>query len=131
MEITLDNFSFLFFWKRNQNSIEDIDKITITKTKDKKLELEISSLDKVEKREFSSEEFYSLVDKLNHDCEIEETPDIFQAYLYENVPVNTEIKFFFCIEFTDYSYIAIKGLLPFKQPHYHDILNTFMPLIKK
>lgn len=113
------------FWKRDINSIETVEKITITKKEGATL---VKHNDCVET--LPDDVFDSISDKLL--IEYKEAFDKpYLCYLYEEDIHDYSVKFFLTINFVDATYYCIKGTQPFKQKHYQDILSLFKPYFIK
>jgi hypothetical protein len=124
MKSGLKHFRCLSFWKRNAMSVEAIDSLSIT-SKDRGYELSIHSGNKEKIRKISKEELESLLKTLLDEYDILKSDKEYKAYLYEDDKEDFSLKFFLSLTMEDYTYIAIKGIHPFKQPHYQDFLNLF------
>lgn len=111
------------FWKRSAHAMNQIDEVTLQKEADSYFLITADS-----KREVPIETFVSIEKKLIEDSDIFKTKKMYLAHLYEDYPELFEIKFFLCLKYEDNTYFAIKGLFPFKQPHYQDILDLFSDL---
>lgn len=109
--------------KRSSTSIQNFEKICIIKEQDGY----VLYKDGKQERKMSQDEFSSLVQTLLVDFKdafIEE----YYAFDYECIPENYQLKFFLKISFEDMTFIAIKGIRPFRQPHYQDIVELFKKL---
>lgn len=111
------NITSVQFWKRGTDSIEHIDTYSLEiKGKQYILTKNKTALP------FDKEKTVSFINQLT---EIIQHEDNFFAFHYENDSTRFEIKFFLEVKFDDFTYIAIKGINPFKQPHYKEILQLF------
>lgn len=131
MKPSVKNLTSISFWKRNPNSMESVDRVNITLREKNVFEIKTASEEKSTKREFSKEEADFLLDELLDHCDIMNEDNPYRAYLYEDTVQDFSLKFFLSVELKDFSYIAIKGLHPFKQPHYREILNLFNRYFEK
>lgn len=117
----------ILFWKRNIESVERIDEIVLERKENESYIKTINGTEQVS----SKEEFDAHLDSLMTTCDLANTEKTYQAFLYENNPKDFAIKFFLCLYLNDHTYLAIKGLMPFKQPHYQDIVALFAPYFEK
>ncbi len=111
--------------------METVDRIDIHPSEKHKFQLEIHTAEKDKTVIIDDDELQNLVMNLIARCEILNVPDTYQAYLYENDVEDFSLKFYFLLELKDFTYIAIKGLHPFRQPHYHDLIDVFLPYFEK
>lgn len=119
----------LSFWKRNPNSVESVYRLTLKPSQDG-YTMVTSDENGEKKRNLSTNEVNSLLNLLFVSYDLDHTEDQYKAYKYENNPNDFNLKFFLEIDFKDYTYLCIKGLHPFKQPHFKEIMDTFSPLIE-
>ena len=131
MKPSAKNLTSISFWKRNPNSMESVDSVNITLKEKNVFEIEISCDGKNMKRELRKEEADFLLGELLDHCNVMNEDNPYRAYLYEDNIQDFSLKFFLSVELKDFSYFAIKGLHPFKQPHYQEILNLFNRYFEK
>ena len=110
---------FLSFWKRSPYSVETIDQITLSFQGQTVVDDKGNECDK--------EKVNALLYTLFVTCEIEKTPEQYQAFLYEDDTKDFTLKFFLVIHYNDCTYFAVKGIHPFQQPHFKDIQTAFAP----
>lgn len=116
----------ILFWRRNPTSVEQIERLSLTWKED-----HFHLLSPKEEKDLTPEESQSLLDTLFKSWKLEEIPEEYKAFLYEDDTSNFSLKFFLRIDSINHTYLAIKGILPFKQEHYNDILNLFVPYLEK
>lgn len=121
--MTYSKIDQIHFWKRDPNSVEIIHEINFKFDKYKLITNTGITLEKEETKE--------LLDHLYNDYDIENTKNEYTAFLYEDDKNNFNIKFFLKITYKNGLYTAIKGILPFKQDHYNDIINLFNKYLTK
>lgn len=109
--------------KRSATSIQNFEKISIIKEED----VYILYKDGKKEKEISQDGFSSLIQTLLIDYKDAFTEEYY-AFDYECIPENYQLKFFLKISFEDMTFVAIKGILPFRQPHYQDIVELFRKL---
>ncbi|MFA6829109.1 MAG: hypothetical protein WCR67_00140 [Bacilli bacterium] len=115
------------FWKRRPSSVDKIDYITMTVTGRKSVLLSING----NQSDMDIKVFDDLVKSLTVDCKDAFTTE-FAGYKYEDTIKDYVLKFFLTIDFDDATYMALKGIMPFKQPFYQEIVKIFSPyLIEK
>lgn len=114
------------FYKRKSTSIEQLDHLEIV------LEDQTGFIYKNGAKidEISPETFYTWENHLTQDFK-EAFQEEYFAFDYEIKDDNYALKFFLKISYTNHTFLAIKGIKPFQQIHYHDILNFFLPLLEK
>lgn len=117
----------LSFWRRNPNSVESVYYLSIKPTKEGYLLT--GEKDGKKERLLSNNEIDALLSLLFNDYKIDEIDEQYKAFKYEDEVNNFTLKFFLTIDFSDYTYLCIKGIHPFKQPHYQEILKTFDSLL--
>lgn len=123
MELLAKNIRYLSFWKRSPESVEAIQRLTMLRD-GKNFQVQIT-LGKDASRTLTQQEFQALLDALEKEYHITDTPEEYKAFKYEDDVENFNLKFFLEIQYQDFTYLAIKGLHPFKQPHYQDIMALF------
>ena len=111
----------LYFWKRGINSIEEIHKMSISFI-DKEA---IIKKDAKEEKRLTKDQIDAFLTQLSPYLEKNEE---YRAFRYENDPQQVTIKFYLEIDFVNHCYFAIKGIHPFKQPYFKEILNLFSNL---
>ena len=126
MKLIAKNILSLTFWKRSPDSIEAIDKLTITKS-DKSF---LMTIKENKERKLSINEVDALLTLIQKECDIDNTSEEYKAFKYENDKDNFSLKFYLEINFIDFTYLAIKGVQPFKQPHYKEIIALFNALLQ-
>ena len=114
----------LSFWKRSPNSVESVYSLTIVPNK-KDYQLQINIDNEKKERLLSNNEVKALLSLLFDTYQIDQCPEEYKAFKYEDDVENFNLKFFLEIQYQDFTYLAIKGLHPFKQPHYQDIMALF------
>ncbi len=119
MDINQSKILSVYFWKRSPSSVEEIDEVKITR----------------EKNTFSFHCAH-VPDKKEQDCFfarlaeiIDDTEEEYRGMKYEDDKSDFNLKFYLEITFKDHTYLAIKGLYPFGQPHFKDIIDLFSSLI--
>ncbi len=123
-KIKANEFYQLSFWRRNPDSVESIDQLFIER-KDKDFLLLVLQNGTVKKNILSKEDVDSILTRLYDDCKIQFTREEYTAYRYEDNRDDFSLKFFLVLEEKNFTYLAIKGIHPFKQDHYQDILHLF------
>jgi hypothetical protein len=122
--------SRISFWKRSPDSVERIEKIILTPEEDGTMKAELF-LPEEKLSSLSEEESRALKKALFEDLRIQETEAPYLAYLYEDSTDDFNLKFFLVAEDSDFLYLAIKGIHPFKEPHYQEIMKLFSDLIEE
>jgi hypothetical protein len=110
------------FWKRDSDSIEKTLPLLFT-WKDDHFVFQSDS----EAKDLTPEESETMKVTLFTTLDVPAMDKEYVAYLYENIPADFNLKFFLVIEYPNHTYFAVKGLRPFRQPHYEDILALFAP----
>ncbi len=123
MELTTKNIRSLSFWKRSPESVEAIQKLSIVRD-GKSFQVDIS-LGKKTTFTLSESDFQALLTTLEKEYQILDTPEEYKAFKFEDDTENFNLKFFLEIQYQDFTYLAIKGLHPFKQSHYQEIMALF------
>jgi hypothetical protein len=123
MELLTKNIRSLSFWKRSPESVEAIQRLSILRD-GKTFQVEIS-LGKKTSCTLNEEEFQTLLNVLEKEYHVLDTPEEYKAFKYEDDIENFNLKFFLEIQYQDFTYLAIKGLHPFKQPYYQEIMALF------
>ncbi len=123
-KIQANEFRQLSFWRRNPESVESIDRLSIERKDDAFLML-VSQNDAVKKIILSKEEIDSILTRLYDECKIQFVRNEYTAYRYEDNQADFSLKFFLFLEEKNFTYLAIKGIHPFKQDHYQEILHLF------
>ena len=116
------------FWKRDPNSVENIQRLRILPSK-KDYVLSLQTKDRNEEKPFSHEEFDQLLSYLFDTLQVDKTPENYKAFQYEDEVQNFALKFFLEIDYSNCTYLAIKGIHPFKQEHYREIMDCFSALL--
>ena len=125
MELLPKNIRCLTFWKRSPESVEAIDKLVFSPIGDA-FQLQIEQND-TRFRTLDSNEVLALLSDLVNKYHIQEMPEEYKAFRYEDNQEDFNLKFFLEIDLNDFTYLAIKGIHPFKQPHYQEIIALFNP----
>ncbi len=112
---------YISFWKRNASSVDKIERVKLY-VKGKKMVDEHG-------KSYPFSEWIALVDSLFDVLKIEETDENYKAFLYESDSEDFSIKFFLEIAYSDGTYLAVKGIHPFKQNNYKEIQNLFAPYL--
>ena len=76
------------------------------------------------------EEAKQLLSTLFDVIKIEETEEEYKSYLFEDNKENFMIKFFLVIRYSDFTYLAVKGVKPFLQKNFKEIQALFEPYLK-
>lgn len=121
MKITPANIVSIKYWHRKVESVEQIEKIEIKKI-DKQFEI---SIDEKEFKPLDSKELRSILSTLNTEIDIQNYQQDYLVHIYDNDLNDLNAKFYLEVYFIDCTYIAIKGLHPFKQPKYQEIIALF------
>lgn len=111
----------IYFWKRRPTSVEQTDVLVFTRLDSKTFEADINGKETA----VSKKEFDELYQRLMKECGMENVAPEYQAFLYEDDKSNFTLKFFLEIDLDNHTYVAEKGLMPFKQPYYKEIIETF------
>ena len=119
----------LSFWKRSPNSVESVYSLTIVPNK-KDYQLQINIDNEKKERLLSNNEVKALLSLLFDTYQIDQCPEEYKAFRYEDDKNNFTLKFFLEIDFKDYTYLCIKGIHPFKQPHYKESMDTFTNILE-
>ena len=109
----------LSFWQRSPNSVESVYSLTIVPNK-KGYQLQINIDSEKKERLLSNNEVKALLSLLFDTYQIDQCPEEYKAFRYEDDKNNFTLKFFLEIDFKDYTYLCIKGI-----PHFSNHLNTF------
>lgn len=114
------------YYKRSAVSIDLIDHVRIEKTDHgASLYLNDSKIRDLTDLEYSS------MEKAITDLFSKAYQEKYCAFDYEVQKENFELKFYLRISYSDCIYHGLKGIRPFDQPYYQDIVNYFSPLIQK
>lgn len=113
----------IYFWKRRQSSVEQLDIASFERLDHNFYQSEINGV----KKAMTPGEFDRLSKYLLEHCELGSKNREYQAFLYEDDREDFTLKFFLEIDFENHTYIAQKGLMPFRQPHYSEIIDVFAP----
>lgn len=106
---------YISFWRRDPLSVENIQQLKIIK----------SGKDFVKDDGSVFKDGNTLLRQLETVADIENTSKQYRAYLYEDDKSDFTLKFFLVVHFSDCTYLAVKGIHPFKQEHFKDIQNIF------
>ncbi|MBQ8142660.1 MAG: hypothetical protein IJ194_05860 [Bacilli bacterium] len=117
------------FWKRDPNSVENIQRLQI-KVQPKECLLTIENRGKKEESTLPIEEYKKILSYLFDDLHIEETEEKYKAFQYEDNINDFNLKFFLEIDYSNFTYLAIKGIHPFKQGNYQEIMKFFTKWIQ-
>ena len=117
------------FWKRDPNSVENIQRLQI-KVQPKECLLTIENRSKKEESTLPIEEYKKILSYLFDDLHIEETEEKYKAFQYEDNINDFNLKFFLEIDYSNCTYLAIKGIHPFKQGNYQEIMKFFTKFIQ-
>lgn len=112
----------LAFWKRKPDSVEQVDRLSIMATEEAAYELDVNGA----KSHLDVPEVQHLLDTLLIDDKSAFSEE-YLGYKYEDNIQNYQLKFFLTLDFSDGTYRILKGILPFKQPHYQDVISLFQP----
>lgn len=112
---------YISFWKRDITSVDHIECV--------KLSLKGKEMTEEHGKRYPIQEWKKIVDTLFDDLKIEYTEEQYRAFLYESDKENFAIKFFLEVAYSDGTYLAIKGIHPFKQKNYREIQNLFAPYL--
>lgn len=119
MKIEKKDVTKIIFWKRNPQSISKIIKTIILK-EDNVFYLETQN----QRIIFSDEKINYLFDKLNNELDSGDIEE-YRAMKYENNENDYVLKFYLEIDFSNFTYLAIKGINPMHQKHYKEICEIF------
>ena len=112
------------FWKRSQNSIEQVN------------DYQFVLNDSLWSFKYNGSEIEIDDNKIKHlisslkELEIDNVSEDFKAYYYEDDKKNYALKFLLFIEDNNHIYLGLKGLYPFKQDKYQEIINLFEQIKK-
>ncbi len=123
MELISKNIQKIHFWRRSVESVEKIQYLTISPLGDAFI-VQIDK-DTTKLRTISSNEVDAILKQLEQDCHLSTTPDEYRAFQYENEKNDFSLKFFLEIDYINFTYFALKGIHPFKQPYYKEIVTLF------
>lgn len=107
------------FWKRNASSVDKIESLRINAEAKNRFTLEANGISRTRTKEEKDALLEGLSKILSEDNES------YRAFLYENTQNNFSLKFFLTIYYKNHTYYAIKGLYPFKQKNYKEIISLF------
>ncbi len=115
------------FWRRDPNAVNKFDEVLFD-CSNKKLDIKNGSEARVQslsddKATSLKKELTSLIDKSKLDEE-------YFAHRYEDDKTDFNIKFFLTVHYFDKTYFAYKGLYPFKEAGYQEIVSFFDKIIK-
>ena len=110
------------FYKRRSTSISDIDHLSIKKSGENYLVL----LNDRKRKTMTEQEFKDMVHHLLVDFK-DAYQEEYLAFDYELEKTNYPLKFYLRISFEGSTYLGLKGIRPFQQIHYHDIVDFFRP----
>ena len=117
------------FYKRRSTSISDIDHLSICKESQNGQDYQIL-LNGVKKKTIPEKDFQHIVH-----CLLDDFKDAYQekflAFDYELTPSNYPMKFYLRISFDGNTYLGLKGIRPFQQTHYQDIVSLFQPMMEE
>ncbi|MFA6625065.1 MAG: hypothetical protein WCS80_04820 [Bacilli bacterium] len=117
------------FWKRSSSSVEQTEEVEITIDADSQAIITVRVDGKEKRRPLKAEEREKLLSALFDEYQIDKTEKDYRAYKYEDSLSDYTLKFFLVIDFKDKTYLAIKGIRPFEQPHYQDLTNLMTAFI--
>lgn len=112
---------YISFWKRDIDSVDSIRCV--------RLSLNGKEMTDNHGSKYPLSEWKRVVDTLDNVLKIEETEEQYKAFLYESEQENFTIKFFLEVAYKDGTYLAIKGIHPFKQKNYKEIQALFAPFL--
>ena len=112
------------FWKRSRNSIEQVNKYQFV-LDSSKWSFKFND-DNVEIEDKKINHLINSLKELN----IDNSSDEFKAYYYEDDKNNYALKFLLFIEDKNNIYLGLKGLYPFKQDKYQEIVDLFEQIKK-
>lgn len=118
------------FWKRSPTSVETVEKIKLTPKSDKSFAVRITS-PAIKNKDLSVKDSEGFLAFLNQVLEKNSSNTLYEAFRYENNTSDFNLKFFLEVDYSDYTYQAIKGIHPFKQPCYQEVMKYFGNLIEK
>lgn len=121
MNLQSKDIKFIHFWKRGIDSIEEIHTTDISLI-DKEA---IVTKDKKEQKHLTENQMDAFLSQLS--AYLEKNED-YKAFRYENDTQQFTIKFYLEIDFVNSCYLAIKGIHPFNQPCFKEIINLFSQL---
>lgn len=121
MNLQSKDIWFIHFWKRGMDSIEEIHTIDISLI-DKEV---IVTKDKKEEKHLTKNQIDDFLNRLS--TYLEKNED-YRAFRYENDTQQVTIKFYLEIDFVNSCYFAIKGIHPFNQPCFKEIIDLFSQL---
>ena len=114
------------YWQRSKLSISSIDKVQIDFIKQTIIVLS----DKKEYvHQLSEEQFVKLEKQIKKVLNKNNLDSKYFGHKYEDDINDFAIKFFVTINYSDKTYFAYKGMYPFRQPYYQEILNFFSNII--
>ncbi len=114
------------YYKRSAFSISLIDHVRIERTKHgASIYLNGSPIRDITVSEYSS------MEKTITDLFSKAYQEKYCAFDYEVQKENFELKFYLRLSYSDCIYHGLKGIRPFDQPYYQDIVRYFSPLIQK
>ena len=123
-KINYSNIYKISFWKRSQNSIDHVNEYSLEKNKNK-----WSFRFNDNESEISTKDVNNLISSLK-DLKIDDASDEFKAYYYEDNKKDYSLKFLLFIEDDSHIYSGYKGLYPFKQEKYKEIVSLFEQIKK-
>ena len=123
MDFLAKNVRLIRFWRRSSESVEKINRLTFSPLGDGF----VVQIDKEDSkfRNISANEVETILMLLKNEYDILNIPEEFRGFQYEDDKDNFALKFYLEIDFKDYTYFSVKGLQPFKQPHYKEIMTLF------
>lgn len=119
METESNRIQSVYFWKRSSSSVEEIDEVRIIKEGKNY----VFHCNKVPSKEEENHFFERLIEMTK------DTTEEFRGMKYEDDKSDFSLKFYLEITFANHTYLSVKGLFPFRQPHFKDIIDLFSSLI--
>ena len=114
------------FWRRKLGSIEGVQALSFTIDDDDNFSLSYQGRTIA----VAKEDYEALLQNLTVTCR-DAFVDPYLAYKYEEDKNDFGIFFFLSLDYRDATYRCLKGIHPFKQPHYKDIQAAFEPFFNK
>jgi hypothetical protein len=129
MENTNKDIRQISFWKRSIESVERVESVVLSPNPDKTWKKTVLFPERKEAT-LTVADSHKMLTFLSTVLASSKENDQYLAYRYENNQADFSLKFFLEVDYTDYTYKAIKGLKPFAQPNYKEIVSYFQNLIK-
>lgn len=123
-KVNYSNIYKITFWKRSQNSIEHVNEYSLEKNENK-WKLKINK----NESEIPTQDVNDLISSLKS-LKLDDVSDEYKAYYYEDNKKDYSLKFLLFIEDNSHIYSGYKGLYPFKQEKYKEIVDLFEQIKK-